>query len=572
MENNPDKKQKLKIISEIDPIYEIKDWRVKKLRTCAYIRVSTDSYDQENSLNNQRAHYEKYIAQFPHWDFVGIFADDGISGTSVKNRTGFLQMVEASKAGKIDMIVVKEVSRFARNVVDCLNTVQELLTLDPPVGIYFENNNLNTLDPGNKMFLTMFAMFAELESELKSKSVLFGLKEMYVAEHYLCPATNLLGYDKDGKYGLKIEPKGAKTVRFIYNLFLAGYSEKEIASVLTELALPTATGKVEWSKTAVAGICKNEKYCGDILMQKQYTIDFHTHQMKRNKGKKEIFYETNHHEAIVSREEHARALLLLNSDHDSPFFNHEYEIMVIKRGLLAGFIPMNLAFGGYEAGHYLGALVMADIPRKNIEVEIAHIAGIKRVRRELFSERDTATMTFSKNGIAFNSVCIPLLQDSAYVEVLLHPSERLLAVRKTAKLNKNAVPWRNGAISARKLSYALYSLMGWKKMWKYKTIANFFSKNGEQVIIFDLNSCEFRINSKELGKKSIRAIPSEWLSCFGNYIPDHIMLCRRALADHLDKWDINVEPSQVPYFGSSIQRLSRSEVEKLISEMRYRNG
>jgi hypothetical protein len=353
---------------------------------------------------------------------------------------------------------------------------------------------------------------------------------------------------------------------------LAGYSEKEIASVLTELALPTATGKLEWTKTAVAGICKNEKYCGDILMQKQYTIDFHTHQMKKNKGKKEIFYETNHHEAIVSREEHARALLLLHSDHDSTFFNHEYEIKVIKRGLLTGFIPMNLAFGGYEAGHYLGALVMADIPQKNIEVEIAHIVGTKRVRRELFSERDTAAVTFSKNGIAFNFGCISLLHDTAYIEVLLPPSERLLAVRKTTKRNKNAVPWRNGDMSARKLSYALYSLMGWQKMWKYKTIANFFSKNGEQVIIFDLNCCEFRIRSKESGMKSIRAIPSEWLSCFGNYMPEHIMLCRRALADHLDKWDVNAQPSQVPYFENSIQSFSRSEAEKLISEMRKRNG
>jgi DNA invertase Pin-like site-specific DNA recombinase len=481
-------------------------------------------------------------------------------------------LVTVKEGQNIDIIVVKEVSRFARNVIDCLNTVQELLTLDPPVGIYFENNNLNTLDAGNKMFLTMFAMFAELESELKSKSVLFGLKEMYAAENYLCPAMNLLGYDKDGKYGLKIEPEGAKTVRMIYDLFLAGYSEKEIAALLTELALPTATGKLEWSKNAVARICKNEKYCGDILMQKQYTVNFLTHQKKKNTGQKEIYYETDHHEAIVSREEHARALLLLNSDHDSPFFNHEYEIQVINRGLLTGFIPMNLAFGGYDAGHYMGALVMADIPQKNIETEIAHIVGIKRVRRELFSERDTAAVTVSKHGIAFNVGCISLLQYTAYVEVLLHPNERLLAVRKTIKHNKNAVPWKSGVMPARKLSRMLYMLMGWQKEWKYKTMANYFSKSGEHVIIFDLNCCEFRIRSEENGKKSTRAVPSEWLSCFGNDIPEHIMLCRRALAEHLDKWDVNVQPLPVPYFGNGIQRLSRSEVEKLISEMKERNG
>ena len=565
-------KNKLKIVSGVNPVYETKDWRLKKLRTCAYIRVSTDSYDQENSLKNQRAHYEKFIAQFPHWEYAGIFADEGISGTSLKNRTGFHQMVEACKAGKIDLIVVKEVSRFARNIIDCLNTVQELLVLDPPVGIYFENNNLNTLDPGNKMFLAMFAMFAELESELKSRSVLFGLKEMYIDEKYLCPAMNLLGYDKDGKYGLKVEQEGAKTVRLIYDLFLSGYSEKEIAQIMTDLSRPTGKGRLVWSTSSVRGICKNEKYCGDILMQKRYTVHFLTHQMKQNRGQKEIYYETDHHEAIVTREEHARALLLLNSDHHSPFFDHEYEIKVIKRGLLSGFIPLNLAFGGYDAGHYLGALVMADIPQKNIETEIAHIAGTKRVRRELLGEWNSAALTVSKNDIGFNAACLSLMENAEYVEILLHPNERLLAVRKTTKKNKNAIPWQRGAIPSKKISRVLYALMGWQKDWKYKMTADCFSKNNEQVIMFDLNCCEFRISDKEKGLKSTRAIPSEWLSCFGDGLPEHIMMCRRALSEHLKKWEINASPSPIPYFGCGVKPLSRNEAEQLIEEMRAKNG
>lgn len=563
-------KNKLKIVSGIDPVYERKDWRMKKLRTCAYIRVSTDSSDQENSLKNQRVHYEKFIAGFPHWEYVGVFSDDGISGTSLKNRVGFHQMVEACKAGLIDLIVIKEVSRFARNIIDCLNTVQELLTLDPPVGIYFENNNLNTLDPGNKMFLAMFAMFAELESELKSRSVLFGLKEMYEDDKYLCPAKNLLGYDKDGKYGLKIEPEGAKTVRLIYDLFLAGYSEKEIAKVLTDLARPTGKGRFEWSVSSVRGICKNEKYCGDILMQKTYTVSFLSHQIKRNKGKMEIYYETEHHEPIVSREEHARSLLLLGADHSSPFFNHEYEIMVIKKGLLAGFIPINLAFGGYDAGHYLGALVMADIPQKNIEAEIAHIAGTRRVRRELFGEWSASTLTISKNDFTFNSSCISLFQDTEFAEILLHPNERILAVRKTTKHNKNAVPWRSGTLLSKKISHIVYTLMGWQMDWKYKMTADCFSKNNEQVIMFDLNCCEFRIHDKEKG--AVRGIPSEWLSCFGDGLPEYIMMCRRALAEHLDKWYINAAPAQPPYFDWGIIPLTRAEAEQRIEEMRVVNG
>ena len=565
-----EKKQKMKIISGIDPIYDSKDWRLKKLNTCAYIRVSTDSHDQENSLRNQRAHYEKFISQFPNWEYVGIFADEGISGTSVKNRTGFRQMVEACRDGKVDLIVVKEVSRFARNVVDCLNTVQELLTLDPPVGIYFENNNLNTLDPGNRMFLTMFAMFAELESELKSRSVLFGLKELYDTDRYLCPAMNLLGYDKDGKYGLKIEPEGARTVRLIYDLFLAGYSVKEIAPILTELSLPTGKGRLEWSRSSVTGICKNEKYCGDILMQKCYTINFLTHQIRRNTGQRMIFYETNHHEAIVTREEHARVLLLLRANHDSPFFNHLYEVKVIRKGLLTGFIPMNPAFGGYDAGHYLGALVMARIPHVNIEAKVAHIAGAKRVRRELFGDKDVAITTISKHGLAFSTGCRSFLNDTEHVEILLHPNERLLAIRKASNRNKNAIPWNNRPIAARELSHVLYELMGWQSDWKYKVTANYFAKNGEEVIMFDLNCCEFRFKNEIRGEKPARAIPSEWLSEFGHGLPEYMMLCRRALADQLDMWDIGASPASVDAFG--FKPLSRSDAEKRISEVRARNG
>ena len=140
-------------------------------------------------------------------------------------------MIEDCKAGKLNLIVTKDVSRFARNIVDCLNTVQLLLTLDPPVGVYFENNNLNTLDANNIIFLATLAMCAELESEMKSKSVKFGNNRCFENGNYFCPA-NLLGYEKDGKYGIKKEPEGAKTVRIIYDLFLAGYSMKEISDVI----------------------------------------------------------------------------------------------------------------------------------------------------------------------------------------------------------------------------------------------------------------------------------------------------------------------------------------------------
>ena len=566
-----DSKRK-RIISEVDPKYNSKDWRQKKLRVAAYARVSTDSKDQENSLKNQREYYEKFIPQHANWEYIGIFSDDGISGTSVRNRTGFREMIEACKAGSIDLIVIKDVSRFARNTTDCLNTVQELLTLDPPVGIYFENNNLNTLEAGNKVILTVLAMFAELDSELKSGSVRFGLQVIFDRGDYLCPTQNLLGYKKDGKYRMVIEPQGAKTVRLIYDLFLSGYSKKEIASILTELALPTAKGNLVWSTAAVSGICRNERYCGDIIMQKSYTVSFLTHQTRRNVGQRRLYYEPEHHEGIVSREEHARALLLLKANHESPFFNHEYEIKVIKRGLLAGFIPMNPAFGGYDAGHYLGALVMAQIRQIDIESEVAYITGAKRVRRELFGGKDTAVVTISSHGLLFNTGCVSLLKNTEYVEVLLHPGERLLAVRGCGRRNKNVVPWSGKAIPAKELSGVLFDLMGWRKSWKYKSTANCFTKNDEQILLFDLSCCEFHLPPNDRGERPARAVPSDWLSKFGEALPEYMMLCRRALANVLDDWQLDVPASAIQGFTSGIKSLSRKEAERRISEMRDDDG
>ena len=561
-------KTKMKIISEVDPIYDNKNWRAKKLRVCAYARVSTDSSDQLNSLRNQKEHYENYIPLFPNWEYVGLYADEGISGTSIRNRKGLQSMIEACKEGKIELIVVKDVARFARNVSDCLSTVEELLTLNPPVGIFFENHNLNTLDVGSKMFLSMLAMFAELESELKSRSIDFGLNVIYSKSDYPCPANNLLGYVKDGKYGMKIELNGAKTVRLMYDLFLAGYTQKEIAKTLMELSLPTVKGNLHWTHNAVSAILRNEKYCGDFFMRKRFTVSHLTHQTKPNRGQRRLFYETDHHEAIVSRDEHARTLLLLNSDTESQFYNHIYEAEVIKRGLLSGFIPMNLVFGGYDAGHYLGAFIMANVPDVNIEAEIAHIVGVKRVRRELFGHQDVASVTISSHGISFNSACISLMQKTASVEVLLHPSERLLAVRKAGKGSKNKVPWQSGAMKAKELSQVLYELLGWQKSWKYKVTANCLHKNNEQVIFFDLNCCEFRVARAENGERPMRTIPSEWLSVFGKEVPEYMMLCRRALAEHLKVWNINAKPSSVSGFESGFTALSRTEAEKKIAEMR----
>lgn len=565
-----------RIVSEVDPIYENKDWRLKKQRVAVYARVSTDSSDQENSLENQKEYYETFVRANPLWEYVGLYVDDGVSGTSIRNRKGFISLVEDSHAGKIDLILVKDVSRLARNTADFQRTVDSLLTLDPPVGIYFENNNINTLDPGNRIFLSMLAVFAELDSGSKSESVKFGNNVCFERGDYFWPS-NLLGYRKvsssDGdygtkndKYGIEIEPEGAKTVRLVYELFLAGYSRKEIAETMTSLARPTAAGNLEWSSAGVSGILKNEKYCGDFIMQKSFVENFKTHKSVRNKGQRKLYYEPDHHIGIVTRAEHARCLLLLKCDQTSPYFDHQYVIRVIRQGLLSGFTPMNPAFGGYHASHYLCALETAGIPFPEIEAEVTHITGTKRIRGELFHHRYAAAVTISEYGLHFNTGCVSLMPEAGDVELLLHPAERLLAVRTTNRKNRNAVPWNVQAIRARELANVVYQLMGWRKGWKYKAIANGFSKNGEQLVFFDLTDCEFRYREED--KTLTKAIPSDWITAFGANLPEHMMLCRRALAEKLENWKLSASALPVKGFELDVTPLTRKQAQKEIEKLR----
>ena len=557
-------KQNRGFTSEPDPKYNIADWRGRKLRTAAYIRVSTDSFDQENSLKNQRAHYERMIPSNPLWEYAGIFQDEGISGTSMRNRKGLLRLIEECKAGNIDLIVVKEVSRLARNTRDCLDIAQQLAELNPPVGIFFENNNLNTLDTGSKIFLTVLAMCAELESELKSRSVEFGQNELYGS--YTFPVPTLLGYIKAGKYTMKIEPEGAKTVRLIYDLFLAGTSPIEIAAILSGLKRPTSKNNLKWLPSSVTGILANEKYAGAYLMRKRFTVTFLTHQTRKNIGQKRIFHKPDHHEPIVSSDEHARALLMLRANHTSPYFNNKYEIKVVRRGLLTGFIPMNIVFGGYGAEHYLAAYIMARVPEIKFDTEMPIIPGLRRVNRELFCDRYTATLTITKMQMIFNATCISRL-NADYAEILLNPHERLLAVRKTTSRNKNAVSWNGLALPARELNSVLFEMMDWQNGWQCKVPANVLRRGDDTVLMFDLSNCEYRLRSGNKITKYVRAVPSDWIDSAGIDTIDYMLRSRRAYAESLSDWQLSEKASDVEGFDTYVEPQTREKIELMIQEL-----
>jgi len=271
----------------------------RQYRVAAYCRVSTDKEEQENSLENQITYYKNKIENTPNWTLVDIFADFGISGTSEKNRMEFQRMIGMCEKGKIDLILTKSISRFARNTVDCLTHVRKLKASN--IGVVFEKEGINTLDAVSETFLTWFSAFAQAESESLSQNVTRGKRMGYKEGKFALPPF-LYGYDRGDGITPVIIPEQATIIRKMFHMYLEGESIRGIKNWLEENEIETPRGTKVWSGSTVAGILKNEKYKGDVLLQKSYTLDYLTKTMARNKGEVAQYYIENNHEGIVSRE------------------------------------------------------------------------------------------------------------------------------------------------------------------------------------------------------------------------------------------------------------------------------
>lgn len=271
-----------------------------KKRVAAYCRVSTDSEEQLNSYEAQKSYYTQKIADSPDWEMAGIYADEGISGTSMKKRTEFKKMITACKRGRIDLIITKSLSRFARNTVDCLETVRLLKANG--IGVYFEKENINTLTESSEFLITLFSGFAQAESESLSKNVAWGWRKSAEAGNVYFQYKRMLGYRKGADGQPEIVPEEAEIIRRIYRRYLAGYSLGQIKQELEQDNIPTAQKVERWSSAVIHNILTNEKYMGDALLQKTYITDCITKKVKKNMGERPMYYVENNHPAIVSRE------------------------------------------------------------------------------------------------------------------------------------------------------------------------------------------------------------------------------------------------------------------------------
>lgn len=291
--------RRVRVIPAKADIVKTAEGTPKKLRVAAYCRVSTDSEEQLNSYHAQKDYYTQKISENPEWENAGIYADEGISGTSLKKRDEFNRMIAACKRGRIDLILTKSLSRFSRNTVDSLETIRMLKA--KRIGVIFEKENINTLTESSEFLVTLFSSFAQAESESLSKNVSWGVRKSMEAGNVPMQYKKLLGYQKGADGQPEIVPEEADTVRMIYKLYLKGYSLGQVQEALEAEGRKTASAIAAWSRANIRNILTNEKYIGDAIRQKTYVTDCISKTVRKNNGELPMYYVENHHEAIIPR-------------------------------------------------------------------------------------------------------------------------------------------------------------------------------------------------------------------------------------------------------------------------------
>lgn len=514
----------------------------KKLRVAVYARVSTDDPRQTSSYELQKNHYQDVVNKNPNWMLVEIYADEGISGTSLQHRDAFKKMIEDCEAGKIDLIITKSVSRFARNVVDCIRYVRELSSLRPPVGVFFETEHLNTLDPKSEMILSFMSTLAQEESHTKSEIMNSSIEMRFRRGIFLTPP--LLGYDQDENGDLVINPHEAKIVQLIFYMYLNGSSTQQIADSLTELSCKTKKNNDVWSSSTILQILQNERHCGDVLARKTWTPNYLDHKSRKNNQDRNQYRKVGHHEAIISRDDFIAVQKLITN---AKYGNKEIlpELHVIQEGSLSGFISINPRWSGFKARDYFEASQSVIKPANmNVPDTITASAGsfdlrdYEVARGQFFSSVGRISVSFSYKQISFNKDAIRKFPNIKFVELLIHPSSKLLAIRPCSSETKNKVQWsrlKDGQLIPKPISGAaflptLYEIFKWDKKCKYRILGVAHQKDNENVLIFNMDDTEIRIPTSTndvsapnnnmpdtiSDSKSVLAYPADWMNSFGN--------------------------------------------------------
>lgn len=561
-------------------------------RVAVYARVSTDDVRQTTSFELQKKYYEEFVSKHPKWELIHIYADEGISGTSTAHRDAFNQMIADAKAGKIDLIITKNVSRFARNVGDFVTTVRMLAEHNPRIGVFFESENIFSLKEDSQMALSFQATMAEEESRNKSRSMETSLRMRL--DHGLPLTPKLLGFlhNEDGK--LIKDPETYRIPKLMFYMCLFGYSTQQIADKLILLGKKSYKGNVKWTSNGVVSTLRNERYCGDVFTRKTFTPNVISHRSIKNRGERPRSRYLDEHEAIISRDDFIAVQRILNN---SKYGNKSIlpELSVIPDGLLKGFVIINPRWSGFKEQDYLQASASAyseqEIKPRPSTFEVDEgdfdLRGFEIAHLDFFDVKRTPTMTLEDGCIKFSTECLRRISNGNYVELLVHPKERRIAVRQTVKENRNAVIWAKEeygqrvprGIACTAFIDTLFSIFGWNSEYRYRLFGALFRNGNENAYIFSARDAGVFIKEENLPAasgdipqhisinrtgKRIGAVPAELSQSFGK---DFYL--EKSLADltHLTKeeWQIRLD-GQLCSTGKTLNVTPYEELKSFIQE------
>ncbi len=582
-------KEALDIIPAIPPEDFYSEASVK--RVAVYARVSTDDPRQTSSYELQKNHYTDMVSRRPDWELVRIYADEGISGTSLQHRDAFIEMIEDCRQKKIDLIVTKSVSRFARNVLDCIGYVRQLKAMQPPIGVFFETENIYTLNPNSEMSLSFISTLAQEESHTKSEIMNSSIEMRFSRGIFLVP--ELLGYDLDADGNLVINEGEARIIRLIFFNYLYGYSIEQIAETLTKLGCLTKKGNVTWAAESVNYILRNERYCGCVKARKTFTPNYLDHKPKKNRQDRNQYIMWNHHDPIISKDDFLAVQRLMD--------NAKYgrnsilpELRVIPGGYLKGFVSINPRWAGFKPNDYYLACQSAypnmGLQEKGDKVEADagdfDLRGFEIARAQFFNISGQLAVTFSMDKIVFGVNSVREFKQTQYMEMLINPAKLLLAIRPAKKDTQNAMRWSktlDGKILPRMVSGkafmpTIYDLLGWQKEYKYRLLGEVKKYGGDSILLFDLREPEVMIPASAIEGETastdgrsghIKGYPPDWQFGFGNDYYSHTRERRMDVlnGEEIDLW-AEGKPFREPDLKTTSQEVLRREIDSLMTDLK----
>lgn len=505
------------------PKPSIKDDEQKNV--AVYARVSTKSTEQVSSIENQTKYYTEKVEKTPNWTLTDIYSDEGKSGTSMTKRTEFQRMMKDAKDKSMDLIICASVSRFARNVSDCVEQVRTLRTMNPqhPVGVYFETEDIYTLDPDCDQMFKMHAMLADWESANKSRRMILSYDQRICTGQY--PVSDLLGYrhTKDGN--LVIQEDEAKTVRFIFLAYICGFTSDDIAKTLTDKKRPTLTGRTDWNAGMVRNILENERRWGDLSARKTVVVDYVKRTIVKNTQIRDAAFVPKHHKGIVTPEiakaaqtAAACSLKLCGAS----------EIAVISEGALKGFVCISPYWNAINANIFydISKSVYNTYEFNQLKHDAAIMNGTEHSKvlsmqfndyhvpyGVYFLNNSTASMTLSQTTITFNKAAHKKLGNSKYIEILYHPILQAIVIRTCEFPTSNTIVWDDNGISTTKITAnsfctSIYANMNWIKEYRFKFKGIFRQRGHAKMLIFFLDEPQIIVgkNTKKAADYSVQYI------------------------------------------------------------------